>query len=628
MIRFLSGVASAFSFAVVGCFALLGCGGAVVGASDAGVCLAVCTENGQCEFGQACRSGCCKPGCDTSDDCGNGQTCQSGRCAEPVSGTDGGGPPPSDGGGAGQGAVGDACTSEADCAGGSCLGLPGGYCSMRGCEATTNPCPSGSECFGIGNNDSACFKTCAAESECRVAEGYTCDGDMTCYTPPAAVDGGTTTGPCSATVPNGTCPNAQVCQNGTCQTFACDSRFEPNNTQSAATALPAGDGGVTPDLTICAADKDWYSVSVPPGKITMVGVKFAQSTGDLDMQAYSQGGQCLGNRYTHAYCGLSYPRSYEVDEEYLSFLNGGTSGERSYAVQVQGRTTAVTNVYSLNTQTVAWQDGRDCTEVDASTPCNGGGSLATAKLIQFPFADPSDPYLGDSYRFDSMSNYRWLRRETIALVRYAIKETQAKFASTKPIGLIDMCQHNAITPGYDVNDPRHPESTHDQGSNIDIAYYTTLASAGSLEYNEARIICGPVETGAGSNNDGSFCTAAAATQHVVDLPRQVYFMSKLFESARVRVIGADRVIAPLLQAEATRQKNAGDITATVAAKFTSKLAFGDGWPFHHHHIHLSLQWWGTAKPGERAPADGCGFDLKKQQRRAASMKGSVPASRP
>ena len=64
-----------------------------------------------------------------------------------------------------------------------------------------------------------------------------------------------------------------------------------------------------------------------------------------------------------------------------------------------------------------------------------------------------------------------------------------------------------------------------------------------------------------------------------------------FASKGWRVIGVDRVIAPLLQAEAQRQRDAGDIDAAQASSFTRRMAHGDGWPFHHHHIHLSLNWW-------------------------------------
>ena len=213
-----------------------------------------------------------------------------------------------------------------------------------------------------------------------------------------------------------------------------------------------------------------------------------------------------------------------------------------------------------------------------------GGAL---KLIQFPFPDPDDQYVLDGYRFESPSNYRWARRELIMLLRYAMAQTLVQFPGTRPLGLGDMSQRDGVTPGFDIGQPRHPASTHDQGGSIDIAYYTTLADAGTIEYNQLRVVCDQN----GGNTDGSFCNAGAAQTHVVDVPRQAYFLAKLFESPRVRVIGVDRVIGPILIAEAERQGGLGWITEPALQALRAKLAFGDGWPFQHHHIHVSMAWW-------------------------------------
>ena len=90
-------------------------------------------------------------------------------------------------------------------------------------------------------------------------------------------------------------------------------------------------------------------------------------------------------------------------------------------------------------------------------------------------------------------------------------------------------------------------------------------------------------------------------------------MAKLYESSRIRVIGTDQVIGPLLQQEAARQQGLGWITLAQKNAFTSKLAYGSGWPLHLHHIHVSLQWWSAAKP-DAEPIIGCGFSLNKTRR--------------
>jgi len=491
--------------------------------------------------------------------------------------------------------VGSACTSAADCADGACLDLPSGYCTLEDCLNAT--CPAGSTCFQLSAGGSACFVDCTSPAQCRVSEGYTCDADNTCY-PGMAPE-------CGPQNLNGLCSNPnEVCVNGNCQVFMCtDMRNEPNEVLGSATTVT--EGTIT-GLALCAQDVDWFKMEVPPKTIGTVGATFQHSAGDLDLTLHSNAGNCLGGRLFQS---CVWSRYQETGEEFLSVINNAESGVITNAWKLTGYSGAA-NQYALKAELTPWTDGRDCSPTYTSDECEGRPNGVTS-LIQFPLATAEDPYVGDGYRFDSASNYRWLRRETMMLVRYAIHETQLQFPGTKPLGLIDMCQRDGITPGYDVEDPRHPESTHDQGGNIDIAYYTTLASNGSLAYNEARIICDASE----GNDNGSFCNASAATTHVVDLPRQVYFMAKLFESPRIRVIGADQVIAPLLVAEADRQLQMGIITQAQRNKFTTSMASGGGWPFHHHHIHVSLDWWGSleGKPGPHAGRDGCGFDLRRHR---------------
>ncbi len=79
----------------------------------------------------------------------------------------------------GPGEVGAACTSDADCAGGTCMTeFPGGYC-VRSCSPT-QPCPIGAFCFpsAPGSSDGACMDMCdptAPPKQCR--SGYGCTGN-------------------------------------------------------------------------------------------------------------------------------------------------------------------------------------------------------------------------------------------------------------------------------------------------------------------------------------------------------------------------------------------------------------------------------------------------------------------
>lgn len=80
--------------------------------------------------------------------------------------------------------IGAACTSDQDCTSGlSCLdepsGFPGGYCTAPYCDPTTNPCPTGSECYAFSSLFSLCLATCptgGTQSTCR--SDYQCLGPV------------------------------------------------------------------------------------------------------------------------------------------------------------------------------------------------------------------------------------------------------------------------------------------------------------------------------------------------------------------------------------------------------------------------------------------------------------------
>ena len=352
--------------------------------------------------------------------------------------------------------------------------------------------------------------------------------------------------------------------------------FEPNDARQSAADAPLG---ATQTLSITKGDEDWYRVVVPARTITRVGIEFKHAAGDLDLVAYDGQGNLLGSRN-----GAEYPYAYrgqETNTEYYGFYS--EKGGSVYYIRVLGHAGAQ-NTYSLHHHQYAYKDGQTCTGAGFSlADCDGRGSNGSG-LIPFPFPDPSDSVVGDGYDFASYSNYRFARRELVMLVRHALAETRKAFPGTKPLSLIDICQMDGITPGYDVGDPRHPQSTHDQGGNIDISYFQTDGA------NDAEIVCND-----GASHADGYCTSAATQKHTVDLPRQAYFMAKLFASPRTRVIGVDTVLAPLLRsaAQSLASLPAGDrrkISQSELSSFSSHMAYGSGWPYHHHHIHLSLQW--------------------------------------
>ena len=107
--------------------------------------------------------------CASNGDCDAGQVCDldnaGGRCAPDPATTN----------------VGAPCTSTTDCGSyerNACNnevgdGYPGGYCSLEPCD-DVQVCPPGGTCVAVPFETPACMQSCAADSDCRVDEGYVC----------------------------------------------------------------------------------------------------------------------------------------------------------------------------------------------------------------------------------------------------------------------------------------------------------------------------------------------------------------------------------------------------------------------------------------------------------------------
>jgi hypothetical protein len=128
-----------------------------------GYCSKTCTTNAECDADSHCATGfcfanaCTRPGYIEKDLDRDARL----ECV-PV-------------GGQGEGLVGDACTTGADCGGGDfggCLGQwPGGYCAID-CRAGEGTCGADSICYAFSPTSSQCLKVCTAAADCR--DGYAC----------------------------------------------------------------------------------------------------------------------------------------------------------------------------------------------------------------------------------------------------------------------------------------------------------------------------------------------------------------------------------------------------------------------------------------------------------------------
>jgi hypothetical protein len=142
-----------------------------------GYCTHDCVANhtASCPSGTQCRDYLCRKSCHTNADCREAPySCQDGACVTDPSLV----------------ASGSACTpaTEAtDCGPGSCLtsadtvqSFPGGFCSLVDtCEPGPNQgCGAGHNCvkFASATGPAAfCAPACVRDSDCRTADGYTCN---------------------------------------------------------------------------------------------------------------------------------------------------------------------------------------------------------------------------------------------------------------------------------------------------------------------------------------------------------------------------------------------------------------------------------------------------------------------
>jgi hypothetical protein len=186
------------------------------------------------------------------------------------------------------------------------------------------------------------------------------------------------------------------------------------------------------------------------------------------------------------------------------------------------------------------------------------------------------------------NQYRtFARLELAMLVNHATAKTVCKTADWKSgiggaVGLGDASEATGAIPGTSIGSPAHPAGTHTNGRDWDLGYYQALGSPD----NHLRPVCPHTEEGVDQNH----CTEPPTT---LDAWRTAYLIGTLLESARVRAIGVDGKVGPVI---------ASAMTELCAQGWIDKAACGDerfvyeetdqglGWYyFHHHHLHVSVQ---------------------------------------
>ena len=180
------------------------------------------------------------------------------------------------------------------------------------------------------------------------------------------------------------------------------------------------------------------------------------------------------------------------------------------------------------------------------------------------------------------------------LIQYAAAQTEClgaswDFGNGEPLGLGDMSEADGSIPGTSDGDPGHPPSTHENGFDMDIAYF----QVGTPD-NLLRPICDYTLGGV----DQYHCVGEP---DLLDVWRTALYLGKLHDNPFVRVIGVDGRAGPLLEDAMEQLCYAGWLTGNVCEPNGSLLTYetedeGMGWYyFHHHHFHISL-----TEPGSNA----------------------------
>ena len=511
---------------------------------------------------------------------GAGGSAGSGGSAGAGGSAGGSGPAPA------EGTLGAACAADGDCEGGVCINdFPMGYCS-KACN-TAEDCGANGSCWELGER-SLCLLNCQAVAECRVADGYTCDGDNTCYPGQPAGPAAPVGAPCEDAVdcvgPNNRClaensadgPTGFV--GGYCYQLDCGAEQPcPNGSE----CFTISEDGTTACLASCAAPQDCR-----PGYACQdVGACLPGCMGDASCPEGTvcrEDGTCAEPPCTPDSCP-----------------EGTVCGEAGRCIIDIGDVPAgpVPNCDGV----VSWACENDCGRLLPFEPIEGPG------YINYPLNGETSQ---DQYR-------SYARRDTIMLVKYAAAKTDCLAANWGfglpglPLGLGDMSEANGEIPGTREGRPGHPPGTHVNGFDMDIAYYQMMSPN-----NYLRSICEHYVNG----RDQYHCVDEPDN---FDVWRTALFLAALHDSPQLRIIGVDGRVGPLINAATEQLCDAGYLSGRVCAPASRLITYeetdmGQGWfRFHHHHFHMSLT--------SRARAGLAGLTSAASSRCLRSDCGALPS---
>jgi hypothetical protein len=210
-----------------------------------------------------------------------------------------------------------------------------------------------------------------------------------------------------------------------------------------------------------------------------------------------------------------------------------------------------------------------CSELVTFEPSTGVGYL------DYPINGET---LDDQYR-------SYVRRDLMQLVKYATAKVNCKaadwdYGNFAPLGLGDMSEADGSIPGTSIGEPGHPPGTHEDGKDIDIAYYQLYAVDNLLR---------PV----GRHYDGYIeANHLVEPPYALDIWRTALYIAYLSEHPRVRVIGVDGQVGLVLDEALDELVSTGWIDQDLRDRIILVYEVTDEglgfYYYHHHHMHLSI----------------------------------------
>jgi hypothetical protein len=229
------------------------------------------------------------------------------------------------------------------------------------------------------------------------------------------------------------------------------------------------------------------------------------------------------------------------------------------------------------------EDNIACSEVVFFEPISGPG------YINYPVNDET---WDDQYR-------SYLRRDLQLLIQYASARVACEtdgwdYWPFVSVGLGDMSEEDGTIPGTSTGHPDHPMGTHQDGNDIDVAYYQRDSESTwmklenrlqDVEGNLLRSMCKYTRFGM----DVYHCTEPP---RILDPWRTALFIAYVAENPYTRVIGVDGQIGPLVDDALDQLAQSGWIEDDLRERIPLVYEIeneGMGWyRFHHHHLHISL----------------------------------------